>query len=286
MSSFPTVERLTGLDGSSRIWVPGPLTATMNLFAAVHARALGAALVHSPGDASHAVLTPSGLEGLEGLDGVGDVHGLTVVVAGDRLDRARHDRAVAAGIRVCHYYGAAELSFVAWGSHADDLRPFPGVDVEVRAGEIWARTPYLCDGYDGPPGPLRVDADGYATVRDRGLMRDGILTVAGRADAVQVGTATVQPADVESALRPAARGELAVVALPHSSLGAVLAVALTDDADLEPVRRTARGSLSGPMLPRLWFHVPTLPSTPAGKVDRVALVSLLAGEDTRSMRLQ
>jgi long-chain acyl-CoA synthetase len=279
LDSFPAVERLTGLHESSRVWVPGPLNATMNLFAAVHARVLGATLVDSPADASHAVLTPGGLDDPASLAGV------TVVVAGDRLEPQRHDAAVSAGARVHHYYGAAELSFVAWGSHADDLAHFPGVDVSVRSGEIWVRTPYLCIGYDGPPGPLRVDADGYATVGDRGSLHDGVLTVAGRADAVQVGTATVQPADIEATLRPAARGELAVVGVPHGSLGAVLAVALTEPSDLERVRRIARDELSGSLLPRLWFHVPQLPRTNAGKVDRTALVSALSREDARSRRL-
>ena len=41
--------------------------------------------------------------------------GTVVVVAGDRLDPALHDEAVRAGLRVHHYYGSAELSFVAWG---------------------------------------------------------------------------------------------------------------------------------------------------------------------------
>jgi long-chain acyl-CoA synthetase len=279
LDSFPTVERLTGLDRTSRVWVPGPLTATMNLFAAVHARVLGATLVDSPDGASHAVLTPAE------LDDPARLSGLTVVVAGDRLDLRRHDAAVDAGARVHHYYGAAELSFVAWGSHADDLAPFPGVDVDVRAGEIWVRTPYLCVGYDGPPGPLRKDTDGFATVGDRGSLHDGVLTVAGRADAVQVGTATVEPADVEAVLRPAARGDVAVVAVPHERLGAVLAVALTEPSDLEPVRRSARDALTGAFLPRLWFHVPHLPRTSAGKVDRTTLVSVLSGVDARSRRL-
>lgn len=279
LASFRAVERLTGLDGSSRVWVPGPLTATMNLFAAVHARVLGATLVDSPGAASHAVLTPSGLDGFTPHDG------LCVIVAGDRLDRERHDAAVRAGARVHHYYGAAELSFVAWGSHAEDLAPFPGVDVDVRAGEIWVRTPYLCDGYDGPPGPLRLDADGYATVGDRGSLQGGILTVAGRADTVQVGTASVEPADVEAVLRPAAHGEIAVVGVPNANLGVVLAVALTERSDLGEVRRTARERLAGPFLPRLWFLLPRLPLTSAGKTDRVALVSLLSGDDARSLRL-
>ena len=136
VSSFDAVASLAGLTSSSRLWVPGPLTATMNLFAAVHAAFLGALLVDSPGQATHAFLTPHLLaRHLPDLDGV------TVVVAGDRLSPAHHDRAVAAGATVHHYYGAAELSFVAWGAHADDLRPFPGVEVSVRAGEVWVRSP-------------------------------------------------------------------------------------------------------------------------------------------------
>ena len=37
VSSFDAVAPLAGLTSTSRVWVPGPLTATMNLFAAVHA---------------------------------------------------------------------------------------------------------------------------------------------------------------------------------------------------------------------------------------------------------
>ena len=85
VGSFPTVARLSGLDGSSRLWLPGPLGSTMNLFAAVHATTLGAPLVATPAEASHAVLTPAALAAL--LDGDAPA-GLTVVVAGDRLSRA------------------------------------------------------------------------------------------------------------------------------------------------------------------------------------------------------
>jgi acyl-CoA synthetase (AMP-forming)/AMP-acid ligase II len=282
VDSFPAVERLTGLDGSSRLWLPGPLASTMNLFAAVHAATLGAPLVAAPAAASHAVLTPAALVAL--LD-VGAPPGLTVVVAGDRLSRTLHDRAVAGGVVVHHYYGAAELSFVAWGGHADDLAPFPGVDVSVRDGEVRVRTPYLCLGYDGPPGPLRVDADGFATVGDRGVLSGGRLLVSGRADAVTVGGATVEPADVEVVLRGAATGEVVVVAVPHPTLGRVLGAVLTDAADLHAVRATAREHLDGARRPRLWFGLSPLPVTAAGKVDRAAVVSLVSGDDGRPRRL-
>ncbi|MCW2809911.1 MAG: hypothetical protein JWP61_369, partial [Friedmanniella sp.] len=45
VDSFAGVAALSGLTPASRVWVPGPLNATMNLFAAVHARHLGAARV-------------------------------------------------------------------------------------------------------------------------------------------------------------------------------------------------------------------------------------------------
>jgi long-chain acyl-CoA synthetase len=280
-SSFEAVSRLTGLVPGSRVWVPGPSTATMNLFAAVHASACGATVVPDPADATHAQLTPSALRRC--LDDGVPLDGLDVVVAGDRLAPALHRRAVEAGARVQHYYGAAELSFVAWGSHAEDLRPFPGAEVSVRDGEVWVRSPYLCLGYDGPPGPLRTDDAGYATVGDRGALVEGLLRVAGRPGAVTVGGATVELADVEAVLRPAANGELVVVAAPR--FGRVLAAVLTDDRDHAPLLRLARARLEGAHRPRLWYRIDDLPRTPAGKVDQEAVRDLVAHESSRVQRL-
>ncbi|HSE72214.1 MAG TPA: o-succinylbenzoate--CoA ligase [Nocardioidaceae bacterium] len=269
--SFPHVTALTGMAGTSRVWVPGPLSSTMNLFAAVHARHVGATLVDAPERATHAVLTPAALARL--LPSL--PAGIHLVVAGDRLTAGLHDRAVAAGLRVSHYYGAAELSFVAWGPHADALSPFPGVEVASREGVLWVRSPYVCQGYVGGAGPLRVDDSGFASVGDRGVLADGRVVVHGRGtEAVTTGGATVLVADVEAALRPFTVGEVVVVGLPHPDLGQVLAAVLTSESGLADVRVAAR-SLPDTHRPRRWFHVPALPTTPAGKVDRPALVALL-----------
>lgn len=283
VASFATVAELTGLTSASRVWVPGPLTTTMNLFAAVQARMLGATPVTGPSHATHAHLTPVALTSL--LDHRPRLGGLTVVVAGDRLAPSLHERAVRAGAAVQHYYGAAELSFVAWGGHAGDLRPFPGVTVDVRGGEIWVHSAYLCTGYDGPPGPLRVDPNGFATVGDRGVLDAGRLTVLGRPGAVTVGGSTVETAAVEALLQSAATGAVAVVGIPHDELGAVLGVLLTSAEDHPALRRLARSELEGPRRPRLWWHVEALPTTPAGKVDRLALVPMVSGGGDRSTRL-
>lgn len=272
VDSFPAVSRLMDIGPGSRVWLPGPLCASMNLFAAVHARFVGAAVVPTAAGATHACLTPTALA--RGLDDGVDLDGVHVVVAGDRLTEALLLRATSAGARVSHYYGAAELSFVAWGSGA--LRPFPGVDVEVRDGVIWARSPYLSSGYLGSEGPFSVAPDGFATVGDRGRLTAGVLTVLGRGpDAVVTGGATVLVDDVEQAIRSATGAEVVVVGVPHSRLGQVLAAVLTDPATM-PAARAAVGELAPEQRPRLWFRLPRWPETAAGKVDRAAIAELIA----------
>ena len=275
MDSFDPVSRLAGIGPASTVWVPGPRTSSMNLFALVHAAYVGARVAASADGATHAVLTPAALDAA-----LPDprLRGVTVVVAGDRLSPALHDRARAAGAAVHHYYGAAELSFVAWGAHADDLRLFPGVEAESRDGEIWVRSGYLCSGYDGPAGALRRDPSGFVTVGDRGRLVGDRIEVDGRPAAVTTGGATVQVADIEAVLRRDAQGELVVLALPHPRLGAVVAAVLTDPEDHPRLVSLARARLDPAARPRVWHLCARLPLTRAGKVDRQALNDLLAGD--------
>ena len=273
VDSFPYVSRLTGIDRHARVWLPGPLSATMNLFAAVHARYVGATVVDGPDGATHAHLTPALLHAA--LQQGTDLAGVHVVVAGDRLPRDLADRAGAAGAQVSHYYGAAELSFVAWGTHEEDLRPFPGVEVEVRSDVVWVRSPHLSQGYDGADGPFTVAADGFATVWDRGSLDGGVLTVAGRgADVVLTGGATVLVADVELWLRRAGVPDVVVVGVPHRRLGSVVAAVVADVTVADHARAAARAALSSVQRPRLWFHLARFPVTASGKVDRAAVAAL------------
>jgi acyl-CoA synthetase (AMP-forming)/AMP-acid ligase II len=276
VDSFRHVSRLAGIDGSSRVWVPGPLAATMNLFAAVHARMVGATLVDAADGATHAQVTPVTL--LAALSGGADLRGVHIVVAGDRLSRDLAARAVAGGARTSHYYGAAELSFVAWGSHEDDLRPFPGVEVQIRADEIWVRSPYLSRGYaDGANGPFTVDGEGFATVGDHGTLERGLLTVTGRGvAAIVTGGATVLVGDVEQALRRATGSDVVIVGVPHPRWGQVVGAVLTDPGVAARIRAVARTELAPAQQPRLWFSVPSFPVTPSGKVDRIALSDMAA----------
>ena len=269
-ASFDAYTDLSGVTRDARVWVPGPLRATMNLFAAVHAAVAGARLVDAPEPATHACLTPAQLD----RDGRRLRGGTWVVVAGDRLPPVPARAAADRGLVTAHYYGAAELSFVAAGSSADDLRPFAGVDVEIRDGVVWVRSPYLSDGYaEGADGPFRREGD-WATVGDLGRVDGDSLVVLGRPGHIVTGGATVSLAEVEAALGAAARSPFAVIGLPHASLGSVLAVVVTDPADEGRLRQHAR-ALPRAQRPRLWYRRPALPMTPAGKVDRAALAESL-----------
>lgn len=276
--SFTHLTRRLSMGPSSRVWVPGPLSATMNLFAAVHAADLGAQVLPSSAGATHAVLTPSALS--RALAQHVDLVGVTVLVAGDRLSRGLHDATLARGAtQVCHYYGAAELSFVAWGSHAGDLRVFPGVEVECRDSVIWVRSPYLCLRYDGSDGPLTRGLDGFATVGDRGDIRDGCLHVLGRGEeTVVTAGATVLVADVEATLEQASGSRVFVVGLPHPDLGKIVCGVVSDAAAIPALRASSRELLDPAQRPRRWFEVPQPPLTSAGKLDRAALVDALGDE--------
>jgi acyl-CoA synthetase (AMP-forming)/AMP-acid ligase II len=269
-SSFAAYTSLARLTPGSRLWVPGPTSATMNLFALVHARVTGVTVVEGPVTATAACLTPAQLR-----RAMPDLRpGTVVVVAGAALPTSLAARAEAHGIEIEHYYGAAELSFVSWAS-GDGLRPFPGVEIEVRDRPddrtIWVRSPYLSDGYVGSPGALLTDADGWATVGDLGAFADGRLTVLGRPDAIVTAGTTVLAADVEAALGPIAHGEFAVHASAHPTLGQVVSVTHVLASDRSRLDEWARGHLPATHRPRRWQLVDDLPVTPAGKLDRAHL---------------
>jgi long-chain acyl-CoA synthetase len=299
-ASADTLARLTGTTPGARVLVPGPLSSTLFLHAAWHAWAVGATPLAAPLGTSLAWevvhLVPHQLQRLLDSSRAGagphDLAGRTAVVAGAALPAALAARARARGLRLLAYYGSAELSFVTAGDPGDDpdgaLPPFPGVDVRVRDGEVWAAGALLCSGYlplaaDGTPGrgPLRR-ADGWASVGDRGEWTSrGRLRVLGRGErVVQAGGATVLVADVEAALRavPGVR-DVAVLGVPHAWLGEVVGAVVEappDAVEVSVLRAAAAAALLPPQRPRVWRVVAALPRTDAGKVDRRSAAALLA----------
>ncbi|GAA4122729.1 hypothetical protein GCM10022415_27080 [Knoellia locipacati] len=287
--SFEHVSRLTGVGAEDRVLVPAPPTGSMFAFAHAHAAHVGAEVVAlarwSVAAASAALetctaahLTPAMLEAL--LDR--DLAALrTVVCAGATLPESVRHLARDRGLTVVDYYGAAELSFVAMRV-GTRLEAFPEVELDLRDGVVWARSPWLADGYaPGQTGPLRRDADGFATVGDRGAHDPDLgLVVLGRGDdVVTTGGVTVLCADVENALLslPEVRA-VAVVGTPHPTLGEVVEAVVvgTDDLDLPAMHDRASSLVERSHLPRRWHQWDALPLTAAGKLDRAEVRARLA----------
>lgn len=266
VDSFPSCAERLELTPDSRFWVPGPLAATMNLFAACLATYVGARWSTDPDGCTHAQLTPAQLLALAEE---GPARGLRALVAGDGLEPGLRHRAEAAGLRVDHYYGAAELSLVAWGRDATDLHLFDRVAAEVRAGTLWVRSPWLSR--------ISTDDRGFATVHDLARLNGDRVEVLGRPGAATTAGATVLLAPIEAELQEHARSRVVVLALPDGRLGELVGC-VTSAADHDKVRQWAQEHLVGPRRPRRWLVRERLPLTAAGKVDRQRLAEdILAG---------
>lgn len=270
----PLTDVLVGTP-DDRIWIAGPLHSTLYLYGAIHAVHLtGRVILDAEPSDDATIVHAVPARALQVLDHPPPRLRM-IVVAGDHIPATLRSRAAELGIAVIEYYGATELSFVAWRRDDSGLRPFPGVDIEIRDGSIWARSPYLATGYLNPPGmpvgPARW-LDGWATVGDRGELIDGRLVVRGRGDhAITVGGHTILVEDVEEHLHVGlGMQDVAVTSIDHAALGSIV-VAVTD-CDIDGnLRREAVQRLPEPARPRRWIRVDALPRTRSGKLDRQAL---------------
>jgi acyl-CoA synthetase (AMP-forming)/AMP-acid ligase II len=297
-SSHAAVSALVGLRPDDVVYAPAPLVSSLSLFAAVHALAEGvdirlphghAVAAADLADATVLHATPFALTAALDAIEAGAPHSLRVaLIGGDRVSAALRARAARFGVRVVGYYGAAELSFVAVDL-GTGMRPFPGVELELRDGVIWVQSPFVAAGYLGDAsGPLEADADGWATVGDQATLEaDGAILIGGRADgAILSAGATVVPADVESVLAelPGVRA-VAVLGIGHPRAGAIVAAVVESSTspDLRSLRRGAAKYLALAQQPRRWYWSAELPRTASGKLDRAAIAAAVARGDLKRL---
>lgn len=259
------------------------------------------------GSVSHASLVPVMLRRvLEVLDGEPAPEALRcVLLGGARTPPSLLERALEAGVPVALTYGQTEASSQIATAPPARVRekpgtvgaPLPGVELRIAAdptgddgaeaagdgqGEILVRGPTVAAGYLGGE-PLPMDPDGWLRTGDRGrLDADGDLWITGRlAERIVTGGVTVDPAEVEEALRglPGV-ADAAVVGVPDPEWGEAVAAALVPAAgsapDEDAVRSACRARLSGPKRPRRLRFLDALPRNATGKVDRGAVRRLLA----------
>lgn len=279
--SFPAYSQLTALRRDDVLLLTGPLTSTMQSFAALHAWSAGLAVTDDPSIATAVTAVPATLERWWSLPRL-----RTVIVAGAHLPASADRIAADRGLRLVEVYGSAEQSFVAARVAPGRLRPFTGVQVRVRDGTLWSRSPWHALGRltapdDHRPTALPGDDAGFVSVGDRGrCSEDGTLTVLGRGDtALSVGGRTVLVEEIESVIGALPGVRAVAVAGQHHPRWGEVPVALLElesGGELPRVRATARRLLDKEHLPRRWLPTALVPRTAGGKIDRAAVARLLA----------
>lgn len=220
-----------------------------------------------------------------------DLRELRTVIAGGAasppdLVRRSRDRL---GVDYVVRYSSTESGGIGTGTApgADDDevlhtvgRPRPGVEVDVRDGEVWLRSPAVMAAYwNDPATTAEVLVDGWLRTGDLGEMDDeGRLRLRGRSKEMYIrGGYNVFPAEVEVVLtsHPAV-AELAVVPRPDPVMGevgvAVVVVHPGEDApSLDELRAFGRDHLAAWKLPEGIRVVDELPRTAMLKLDRLTL---------------
>lgn len=287
LSAAPFAELLDLRPHRDTVGIPGPLRSTLFAFGAWHGLVTGCAVVASPvaefgSEVSVAHVVPAMLPEVFSLREQDRLTGLrTLVVAGDALPAGAAERATELGLRVVEYYGAAELSFVgirdATADPTGPMRPFPGVDVQVRDGVLWSRSPYRMRGYLGPSGPMRCDGAQWATVGDLAQMRGAGFVVRGRGNAaIATGGHTVVAEEVERFLCTVPGvSDAGVTGVPHPRLGQRIVAVVQAGRDAldglnESVLRSACRDLPAAARPRA-FVLTEVPRAATGKIQRERL---------------
>jgi acyl-CoA synthetase (AMP-forming)/AMP-acid ligase II len=218
--SFEASIEFFGLSQDDKTLAPGPLAASLNLYALAECLYAGTEFrtlesfdvgdVHtaiSHDGITRLVLVPTMLRLLSerGLTGCVDASGVkTIICAGSKLDARTLEaaRRWAPNATIFEYYGASELSFVSGTGLPAGVpldaggtgigRPFPGVEVRIlddegrvlpegAAGNICVRSGMVSNGYLwGDDGQALRCFDGWFTVGDQGYLQDGELHILGR----------------------------------------------------------------------------------------------------------
>ena len=218
--SFDASIEFFGLTAADRTLAPGPLAASLNLYALAECLYAGsefhALKQFDVGDA-HAAVSHDGITRLvlvptmlrllseRGLAGGVDASGIrSIVCAGSKLDARTLEaaRRWAPNATIFEYYGASELSFVAGAGLRPGQeprlggtgigKPFPGVEIRILDGagtevpeggdgNVCVRSGMVSAGYLwGDDGRALQCFDGWYTVGDQGYLSDGTLHLLGR----------------------------------------------------------------------------------------------------------
>jgi acyl-CoA synthetase (AMP-forming)/AMP-acid ligase II len=162
-------------------------------------------------------------------------------------------------------------------------KPVPGLEAEVRDGELWFRGPFLLEGYDGRERHETFDPDGWYGTGDLVTVDgDGFFYFRGRSsDMIKTAGANVSPREVEAAILEVAGLAAHVVGVDDPTRGQAVAALVRApdgvDVDVDDLRARLRERLSAYKVPGRIRVVPDggAPMMSSGKVDLRALKEML-----------
>ena len=211
--------------------------------------------------------------------------------AGPQLLRTATDRL---GPIIWMGYGQGEAGVIAMltpediaaGHLASVGRPMPGVDVQIRDGEVCVRSPHMMTGYWNDPDQTgEVLRDGWLYTRDLGFLDDdGLLHLTGRSrDVIMVRAEVCYAGAIERALASHPLVAAAyVVGRPDPETGEAVHAFVVPAGDQVPdagaLTALVRGRLSANSVPRTVTVIRDVPVAASGKPDKDALRTI-AGSD-------
>jgi fatty-acyl-CoA synthase len=124
-----------------------------------------------------------------------------------------------------------------------------------------------------------IDAEGWLHTGDLVTMDErGYTTITGRLkDMIIRGGENIYPREIEERLfEHAGVAEVAVVGLPDSKWGEIVAAFIRDADSEHPVADSElhsylREHLAPHKTPKVWYHVEGFPLTPSGKIQKFAI---------------
>ncbi|WP_162907504.1 class I adenylate-forming enzyme family protein [Allorhizocola rhizosphaerae] len=228
------------------------------------------------------------------LDSTVDLGGLrAVVLGGSPASPALLEAATARlGPIVWQVYGQSEAGAIsmltpddiAAGHAASVGRPVSDVELDIREGEIWVRSPHMMSGYlDETEDVLR---DGWLNTRDRGHVdADGRLHLTGRSrDVIMVNAEVCYAGAIERvlALHPDVAQAFAV-GVPDRRTGEAIHAFVVPAGDRRPppdeLTALTRLHLSVNSVPSTFTVIHDIPLTATGKPDKPALFRAASPEE-------
>jgi O-succinylbenzoic acid--CoA ligase len=266
-----------------------PLTHIAGINVLVRALELGTIAIDARGitgkysDADYTAVVPTQL--FRALNGDGDLlahlqSAKSVLVGGAALDKNLGDQARTAGINIIESYGMTETC----GGCVYDGLPIGNTSVEInkdgliKISSASLATTYLND-VSGWSSKLE---DGYFLTTDLGEIKDGKLTVTGRADDVIVtGGENISLHKVEEVIRNSFAGiECAAFAVVDQKWGQALHLAIAGSVkpDQSAINKALSAQISVAAKIKGVIYLDQMPRSALDKVDRQELINIASRE--------